>query len=165
MNEFSIALRHVLPNALTPPLIVLATAQLKKSGAMFCFNLNSITIIAANAGTHNHKYSRLGLLANRGPSDFPWVFRGRILPAEYNALRCEPEINSAEGCRPAHDKPVRKSARAPPRLRRCGTEFSCNPSGPCWCSEEAFRLPMPVDGGDCLCPDCLRKAAAAAASP
>jgi hypothetical protein len=42
----------------------------------------------------------------------------------------------------------------------CGTEFGCNPSGPCWCSDEAFRMPMPVDGSDCLCPDCLRKAAA-----
>jgi hypothetical protein len=29
--------------------------------------------------------------------------------------------------------------------------------------EEAYRLPMPSDGGDCLCPDCLRKAAARAA--
>ncbi|MDP1584384.1 MAG: hypothetical protein Q8M18_13265 [Bradyrhizobium sp.] len=42
----------------------------------------------------------------------------------------------------------------------CGTEFSCSLSGPCWCSEEAARLPMPSDGGDCLCRDCLRKAAA-----
>ncbi|KRR12491.1 hypothetical protein CQ12_39060 [Bradyrhizobium jicamae] len=39
---------------------------------------------------------------------------------------------------------------------RCSTEFGCNPSGPCWCSDEAFRMPMPVDGGDCFCPDCLR---------
>jgi hypothetical protein len=46
----------------------------------------------------------------------------------------------------------------------CGAEFGCNPSGPCWCSAEAFRLPMPKDGGDCLCPDCLRKAAAHAAA-
>jgi hypothetical protein len=28
--------------------------------------------------------------------------------------------------------------------------------------DEAYRLPMPADGGDCLCPDCLRKAAARA---
>jgi hypothetical protein len=41
----------------------------------------------------------------------------------------------------------------------CGAEFGCNPSGPCWCSDEAFRMPMPVDGSDCLCPDCLRKLA------
>jgi hypothetical protein len=45
----------------------------------------------------------------------------------------------------------------------CGTEFSCSLSGPCWCSEETVRLPMPVDGSDCLCRDCLRKAAAQAA--
>ncbi|WKA32148.1 hypothetical protein QUH67_29660 [Bradyrhizobium roseum] len=42
---------------------------------------------------------------------------------------------------------------------RCGTEFSCSLSGPCWCAGEAFRLPMPVDGDDCLCPQCLRKLA------
>ena len=41
----------------------------------------------------------------------------------------------------------------------CGTEFGCNLSGPCWCGDEAFRMPMPVDGSDCLCPDCLRKLA------
>jgi hypothetical protein len=46
----------------------------------------------------------------------------------------------------------------------CGTEFTCSLAGPCWCSEETYRLPMPVDGGDCLCPDCLRKAAARAAA-
>jgi hypothetical protein len=31
--------------------------------------------------------------------------------------------------------------------------------GPCWCAEETARLPMPVDGEDCLCRECLRKAA------
>jgi hypothetical protein len=46
----------------------------------------------------------------------------------------------------------------------CGTEFTCSLSGPCWCAEEDYRLPMPSDGSDCLCPDCLRKAAAHAAS-
>jgi hypothetical protein len=45
----------------------------------------------------------------------------------------------------------------------CGTEFGCNLAGTCWCMDEAYRLPMPSDGGDCLCPDCLRKAAARAA--
>jgi hypothetical protein len=34
------------------------------------------------------------------------------------------------------------------------------PPGPCWCAEESVRLPMPpLDGEDCLCRDCLRKAA------
>ncbi|MFL6789633.1 MAG: cysteine-rich CWC family protein [Bradyrhizobium sp.] len=42
---------------------------------------------------------------------------------------------------------------------RCGTEFTCGLSGPCWCADESFRLPMPSDGSDCLCPDCLRKIA------
>jgi hypothetical protein len=42
----------------------------------------------------------------------------------------------------------------------CGTEFNCSPAGPCWCGEETARLPMPVAGEDCLCRDCLRKAAA-----
>jgi hypothetical protein len=45
----------------------------------------------------------------------------------------------------------------------CGTEFTCSLSGSCWCGEEAFRMPMPLDGNDCLCPECLRKAAARAA--
>jgi hypothetical protein len=42
----------------------------------------------------------------------------------------------------------------------CGTEFSCGLAGSCWCAEEVARLPMPSDGGDCLCRDCLRKMAA-----
>jgi hypothetical protein len=45
----------------------------------------------------------------------------------------------------------------------CGAEFGCNLSGTCWCMDEAYRLPMPMGGGDCLCPDCLRKAAVHAA--
>jgi hypothetical protein len=43
---------------------------------------------------------------------------------------------------------------------RCGTQFTCSLAGPCWCAEETARLPMPDDGEDCLCRDCLRKAAA-----
>ena len=41
----------------------------------------------------------------------------------------------------------------------CGTEFACNLSGGCWCADESFRLPLPADASDCLCPDCLRKLA------
>jgi hypothetical protein len=49
---------------------------------------------------------------------------------------------------------------------RCGTQFTCNLAGPCWCAEETARLPMPVDKGeDCLCRDCLRKAAEVSESP
>jgi hypothetical protein len=42
---------------------------------------------------------------------------------------------------------------------RCGAAFDCDPAGSCWCKDESFRLPMPVAGEDCLCPECLRKAA------
>lgn len=62
------------------------------------------------------------------------------------------------------------SSPATPALRRrslacghCGAPFSCTLGGPCWCGEEAFRLPLSsvvpeTDGaeGDCLCPTCLR---------
>jgi hypothetical protein len=46
---------------------------------------------------------------------------------------------------------------------RGGTAFECGAlSGTCWCAEEAFRLPVPADGiEDCVCPACLRAAAAA----
>jgi cysteine-rich CWC protein len=46
---------------------------------------------------------------------------------------------------------------------RCGAAFACGAdTGACWCGEEDFRLPMPAadSGEDCLCPACLRKAAA-----
>lgn len=55
---------------------------------------------------------------------------------------------------------------ATPGLRRlacarCGTAFECNLAGGCWCNDEAFRLPVPDPGAeDCLCPRCLRNAAA-----
>jgi hypothetical protein len=46
----------------------------------------------------------------------------------------------------------------------CGTEFSCDSTGSCWCLEETVRLPIPVEGqtggySDCLCRDCLRRIA------
>jgi len=48
---------------------------------------------------------------------------------------------------------------------RCGAAFDCGiggNDGGCWCMDEAVRLPMPAaDGGDCVCPACLRAAAAA----
>ncbi len=44
---------------------------------------------------------------------------------------------------------------------RCGAAFDCKPAGGCWCAEEDYRLPMPTAAAeDCLCPSCLRKAAA-----
>ena len=55
-------------------------------------------------------------------------------------------------------------AREPRRLAcaRCGAAFDCSLGGGCWCAEENFQLPMPAEGSgeDCLCPGCLRKAAA-----
>jgi hypothetical protein len=60
----------------------------------------------------------------------------------------------------------RKEIAAPRPLAcsSCGISFSCNPKGACWCADEAFRLPMPSEGADCLCPDCLRKLAEAQAA-
>jgi len=50
---------------------------------------------------------------------------------------------------------------------RCGAAFSCTLGGPCWCGEEAVKLPLPSPGkvsatgfDDCLCRDCLRTLAA-----
>jgi len=46
---------------------------------------------------------------------------------------------------------------------RCGAVFGCDPVGDCWCKHEDVRVPMPAPaaGASCLCPDCLRAAAAA----
>ena len=54
---------------------------------------------------------------------------------------------------------------------RCGREFGCSRDNieACWCNAEPYRLPMPTDpaasglaatSGGCLCPSCLREAAA-----
>jgi hypothetical protein len=46
---------------------------------------------------------------------------------------------------------------------RCGAAFDCSLEGGCWCAAEPYRLPLPATSGsdeDCLCPACLRKAAA-----
>jgi Cysteine-rich CWC len=57
----------------------------------------------------------------------------------------------------------------PPRrlaCTRCGAAFDCSLDGGCWCAEEPYRLPLPESGGgDCLCPDCLRRLAAAQKPP
>jgi Cysteine-rich CWC len=47
----------------------------------------------------------------------------------------------------------------------CGQEFGCarDNIAECWCNAEAYRLPLPPAGGrtaGCLCPSCLRQAAA-----
>lgn len=52
------------------------------------------------------------------------------------------------------------------QCERCGSEFGCRDkgeAGSCWCSREAFRLPLPDGTGpyaDCLCAKCLREFAA-----
>jgi len=60
------------------------------------------------------------------------------------------------------------SAAQPPARRlacaRCGTTFDCGLGGDCWCAALPYRVPL-TDAGrseDCLCPDCLRKAAGSA---
>ena len=57
------------------------------------------------------------------------------------------------------------SAAQPPARRlacaRCGTTFDCGLGGDCWCAALPYRVPL-TDAGrgeDCLCPNCLRKAA------
>ncbi|HEV2631248.1 MAG TPA: cysteine-rich CWC family protein [Pseudolabrys sp.] len=43
---------------------------------------------------------------------------------------------------------------------RCGAAFACGLSAECWCTSLPARLPLPDDKTeDCLCPDCLRRAA------
>jgi hypothetical protein len=54
----------------------------------------------------------------------------------------------------------------PPRklsCARCGAAFECGLAGDCWCAAEPYKLPLTAVGAaeDCLCPACLRKAAAA----
>ena len=48
----------------------------------------------------------------------------------------------------------------------CGTRFECRLGGGCWCNDVDARLPLPAagEGEDCLCQDCLRAAALAAAA-
>jgi hypothetical protein len=49
---------------------------------------------------------------------------------------------------------------------RCGTAFGCTlDAKSCWCADESYRMPMPAEGADCLCPDCLRAAAANSKAP
>ncbi|HZD90804.1 MAG TPA: cysteine-rich CWC family protein [Pseudolabrys sp.] len=47
---------------------------------------------------------------------------------------------------------------------RCGAAFDCRPEGGCWCADEVFRMPLDAAAvaEGCLCPACLRKAAAEA---
>jgi len=43
----------------------------------------------------------------------------------------------------------------------CGAAFDCGLGGDCWCAAEPYRMPLDAGKGeDCLCPACLRQAAA-----
>jgi hypothetical protein len=57
-----------------------------------------------------------------------------------------------------------QTAIAPRRLAcaRCGAPFECGLAGECWCATEPYQMPLTDAGADedCLCPACLRKAAA-----
>jgi hypothetical protein len=56
-------------------------------------------------------------------------------------------------------EPASAASRPEPRriaCGRCGAVFECRLSGGCWCAGEAFRLPLPPAGEDCLCAACLR---------
>jgi uncharacterized protein len=57
-----------------------------------------------------------------------------------------------------HERP----AARPKTCARCGTVFDCSTSAGCWCAKEPYRLPMPAPNSsdDCMCPPCLRAAAA-----
>ncbi|HUL90319.1 MAG TPA: cysteine-rich CWC family protein [Pseudolabrys sp.] len=58
------------------------------------------------------------------------------------------------------------TASTPRRLScaRCGVAFECGLNADCWCATEPYKLPMTKAGiEDCLCPTCLRKAAASLA--
>jgi hypothetical protein len=63
---------------------------------------------------------------------------------------------------------MEKTAASPRKLAcaRCGAAFDCSLEGGCWCAAEPYRMPLSATAAaeDCLCPACLRKAAAAAKS-
>jgi len=82
------------------------------------------------------------------------------MPVDYIAARHEPEMKNGAGSVLIM---TNRLGNPPPRrlfCSGCGTQFTCDPAGACWCAEETARLPMPVAGEDCLCRDCLRRTAA-----
>jgi hypothetical protein len=49
---------------------------------------------------------------------------------------------------------------------RCGAAFECGLGQDCWCAAEPYRLPLAgATAEDCLCPACLRHAAARSIPP
>ena len=64
----------------------------------------------------------------------------------------------------AHDMTSTATSSRRIACARCGALFDCGLSAECWCAAEPYRLPMTKAAlEDCLCPACLRKAAAALA--
>ena len=62
-----------------------------------------------------------------------------------------------------HDNRANTATFPPPRLRALRHARSTAAlGGECWCAAEPYRLPLTAAGAneDCLCPQCLRKAAA-----
>lgn len=42
---------------------------------------------------------------------------------------------------------------------RCGARFGCGRTEKkktCWCAELPLVMPVPKEGNECLCPDCLK---------
>jgi hypothetical protein len=82
--------------------------------------------------------------------------------ADYTAAGDEPDLKTRFICMKNWlGSPLENLSQTARRLAcsGCGTEFSCAQSGQCWCAAETAVLPMPAAGQDCLCRDCLRKAA------
>jgi hypothetical protein len=90
---------------------------------------------------------------------FPLLRSAIILELDFALLR---DVNSAK--RSHYRNASMTNPKQGPASRRlacsaCGTAFACSLDGNCWCAEETARLPMPIEGEDCLCPQCLRRAA------
>ena len=88
------------------------------------------------------------------------ISRCALIRLHYTAVQDEPGMKT--GSSMVHLLMTNRTETATSRrlaCSRCGTEFACDPGGNCWCADESFRLPMPLEGEDCLCPACLRKAA------
>ena len=95
---------------------------------------------------------------------FPLDLRGRILPRSITRFDMNPRLipvrNAARFMtNRSENQPSRRLACA-----GCGTEFSCSLSGPCWCSDEDFRMPMPLGRQRLPVPGLPAQAAARAAS-
>jgi hypothetical protein len=85
--------------------------------------------------------------------------RGYDETATISPFEMNPTLKTPLTGAPLHDRSERNTPRAAASLFRLPSPVNRYPAGGCWCAEEAARLPLPVDGADRLCRDCLRKAA------